>query len=58
MWSDRLVTSYTLIRSLLMSDPEVSDPFTEALTLGANGPRAMSNLLRPFDIPRTAYDLS
>jgi hypothetical protein len=44
--SDRLVTSYTLIRSLPTSDPEVYDPFTEALTLGTTGPpRAMSNIL-------------
>jgi hypothetical protein len=56
--SDRLCTLYTLHQSLPTSDPEFYDPFTEALTLGANGPRAMSNLLRPFGIPRTAYDLS
>jgi hypothetical protein len=54
--SDRLVTSYTLIRSLPTSDPEVYDPFTEALTFGTTGPpRAMSNLLRPCNVPRTAY---
>jgi hypothetical protein len=56
--SNRLVTSYTLIRSLPTSDPEVYDPFTEALTLGTTGPpRAMSNLLRPCNVPRTAYHL-
>ena len=56
--SDRLVTSYTLIRSLPTSDPELYDPFTEALTLGTTGPpRAMSNLLRPCNVPWTAYHL-
>jgi hypothetical protein len=43
--SDRLVTSYTLIRSLPTSDPEVYDPFIEALTLDTTGPpRATSNV--------------
>jgi hypothetical protein len=56
--SDRLVTSYTLTRSLQTSDPELYDPFTEALTLSTTGPpRAMSNLLRPCNVPRTAYQL-
>ncbi len=56
--SDRLVTSYTLKRSLQTSDPELYDPFTEALTLDTTGPpRAMSNLLRPCNVPRTAYRL-
>jgi hypothetical protein len=56
--SNRLVTSYTLIRSFPTSDPETYDPFAEALTLGTTGPpRAMSNLLRPCNVPRTAYHL-
>jgi hypothetical protein len=55
---DRLVTSYTLIRSLQTRDPEVYDPFTEAPTLDTTGPpRVMSNLLRPCNVPRTAYQL-
>jgi hypothetical protein len=42
--SDRLAPSYTLLRSLPTSDPEVYDPFTGALTLGTTGPpRAISS---------------
>jgi hypothetical protein len=52
--SDRLVTLYTLIRSLPTSDPEDYDPLTEALTLGVTGLRAMPNLRRPCNVPRMA----
>ena len=54
---DMLVTTYTLLRSLPKGDSENYDPFAEALTLDASGPRAMSNLLRPCNIPRAAYQL-
>jgi hypothetical protein len=51
--SDRLLTTYMKSPD---ERPKVYDPFTEALTLGTTGPpRAMSNLLRPCNAPRTAY---
>ena len=49
--TDMLVTSYTLLRSLPKGDSEDYDPFVGALTLDASSPRAMSNLLRPRNVP-------